>query len=101
MDEFLSTEAFRWCSTKNRHLHSPEMKTLIHSDENGTNVYLFVKKDNGVGKDFYYLGQCHVNPNSAQPDQVTEKGKSYPVVTMEMVLEHPVQYDIYHYLVEE
>ena len=101
MDEFLSTEAFRWCSTKNRHLHSPEMKTLIHSAENGTNIYLFVKKDNGVGKDFYYLGQCHVNPNSAQPDQVTEKGKSYPVVTMEMVLEHPVQYDIYHYLVEE
>jgi superfamily II DNA or RNA helicase/HKD family nuclease len=101
MDEFLSTEAFRWCSTKNRHLHSPEMKTLIHSAENGTNIYLFVKKDNGVGKDFYYLGQCHVNPNSAQPDQVTEKGKSYPVVTMEMVLEQPVQYDIYHYLVEE
>ncbi|AWE06174.1 DUF3427 domain-containing protein [Lysinibacillus sp. 2017] len=101
MDEFLSTESFRWCSTKNRHLHSPEMKTLIHSVDNGTNVYLFVKKDNGVGKDFYYLGKGQVIPSSARPDQVIENDKAYPVVTMEMVLEQPVQYDIYHYLVEE
>ncbi|ATP38864.1 NgoFVII family restriction endonuclease [Solibacillus sp. R5-41] len=101
MDEFLSPEAFRWCSTKNRYLHSKEMETLIHSKENGTNVYLFVKKDNGEGKDFYYLGKGLVNPNSARPDQVTEKGKSYPVVTLEMILEQPVQYNIYHYLVEE
>lgn len=101
MDEFLSSESFRWCSTKNRYLHSKEMETLIHSKENGTNVYLFVKKDNGEGKDFYYLGKGLVIPSSARPDQVTEKGKSYPVVTMEMILEQPVQYDIYHYLVEE
>ncbi|MBD8034180.1 DUF3427 domain-containing protein [Solibacillus merdavium] len=102
MDEFLSDDTFKWCSTKNRYIDkSKEMQILIHSIENGTNVYLFVKKDNGEGKDFYYLGRCAVNPSSAKPEQILDKGKYYPVVTMEMVLEQPIQSDIYHYLVEE
>lgn len=102
MDEFLSDDTFKWCSTKNRYIDkSKEMQILIHSVENGTNVYLFVKKDNGEGKDFYYLGRCAVNPSSAKPERILDKGKYYPVVTMEMVLEQPIQYDIYHYLVEE
>ncbi|WP_274308944.1 DUF3427 domain-containing protein [Solibacillus daqui] len=102
MDEFLSNDTFKWCSTKNRYIDkSKEMQILINSVANGTNVYLFVKKDNGEGKDFYYLGRCDVNPASAKPDQILDKGSYYPVVTMEMVLEQPIQYDIYHYLVEE
>ena len=101
MDEFLATDAFRWCSTKNRYIKSKEMQVLINSVANGTNVYLFVKKDNGEGKDFYYLGRGTVNPTSAKEDKIFDKGTYHPVVTMEMVLEQPIQYDIYHYLVEE
>lgn len=101
MDEFLATDAFRWCSTKNRYIKSKEMQVLINSVANGTNVYLFVKKDNGEGKDFYYLGRGTVNPTSAKEDKIFDKGAYHPVVTMEMVLEQPIQYDIYHYLVEE
>lgn len=102
MDEFLSNDTFKWCSTKNRYIDkSKEMQILINSVANGTNVYLFVKKDNGEGKDFYYLGRGAVNPDSAKPDKILDKGSYYPVVTMEMVLEQPIQYDIYHYLVEE
>ncbi|MEK4630070.1 MAG: DEAD/DEAH box helicase [Solibacillus sp.] len=101
MDEFLSSDTFKWCSTKNRYMHSKEMQILINSVEEGTNVLLFVKKDNGEGKDFYYLGSSAVNPTSAKPDKLLDKGKYYPVVTMEMVLEQPIQSDIYHYLVEE
>lgn len=32
---------------------------------------------------------------------IDRDGMEIPVVTMNMVLEQPVQYDIYHYLVEE
>ena len=100
MDEFLSNETFRWCTTKNRYLHSNEILALVQNAEK-TNAHLFVKKDNGEGKDFYYLGTCKANPETATPDKVVEKGKEYPVVTIEVVLEQPIQYDIYHYLVEE
>ncbi len=50
---------------------------------------------------FYYLGPVRVDPLSAQNEKLLDKGKTYSVVTMNMVLEQPVQYDIYHYLVEE
>lgn len=100
MDEFLSNETFRWCTTKNRYKHSSEIVALVQNAEQ-TNALLFVKKDNGEGKDFYYLGTCKANPETATPDKVVENGKEYPVVTIEVVLEQPIQYDIYHYLVEE
>ena len=100
MDEFLSNETFRWCTTKNRYIHSNEILALVQNAEK-TNALLFVKKDNGEGKDFYYLGTCKANPETATPDKVVENGKEYPVVTIEVVLEQSIQYDIYHYLVEE
>ena len=100
MDEFLSNETFRWCTTKNRYTHSSEIVALVQNAEQ-TTARLFVKKDNGEGKDFYYLGICKANPETATPDKVEENGKEYPVVTIEVVLEQPIQYDIYHYLVEE
>ena len=62
---------------------------------------MFVKKHNGEGKDFYYLGEVTVDSNSAENDTLIDQGKIYNVATMNMILEQPVQYDIYHYLVEE
>lgn len=40
--------------------------------------------------------------NSPKEEKMFDKnGKQIPVVTMNMILEQPVQHDIYHYLVEE
>lgn len=101
MDEFLSPEIFTWCSTKNRTITAKDMQPIIHSSELGINVLLFVKKDNVEGKDFYYLGPVKVDENTAQNSKLLDKGETHSVVTMNMILEQPVQYDIYHYLVEE
>lgn len=101
MDEFLSSEVFKWCSTKNRSITAKDMQPIIQSAAQNINVLLFVKKDNVEGRDFYYLGPVRVDPLSAQNEKLLDKGKTYSVVTMNMVLEQPVQYDIYHYLVEE
>jgi superfamily II DNA or RNA helicase/HKD family nuclease len=100
MDEFLSSEVFKWCSTKNRSIDAKDMQPIIQSAARDINVLLFVKKDNVEGRDFYYLGPVSVDPLSAQNEKLVDKGKAYSVVTMNMVLEQPVQYDIYHYLVE-
>ena len=100
MDEFLASDTFKWCTTKNRYIRSNEIQALINPDKLATS-YLFVKKDNGEGKDFYFLGKCTAKSESATETKVEENGKEYPVVTIEVMLEQPIQYDIYHYLVEE
>ncbi|WP_332650066.1 DEAD/DEAH box helicase [Lysinibacillus sp. 54212] len=101
MDEFLSNEVFKWCSTKKRTISAKDMQPIIHSSKMNVEVLLFVKKDNAEGIDFYYLGKVKVDPSSAKNETLIDKGQPYPVVTMDMILDEPVQYDIYHYLVEE
>lgn len=97
-DEFLSPEVFKWYSRSRLNLHSKEVQEILNSHETNTVNYLFIKKDNGEGSDFYFLGELTVIENSAQNSQMPD-GKS--VVTMNFMLEQPVQHDIYHYLVEE
>jgi len=101
LDEFLSNDLFQWCSTKKRTIMAKDINPIIHSTENGVHVHLFVKKHNGEGKDFYYLGPVNVESESASNQKIEDAGTQYGVVTMNMILETPVQYDIYHYLVEE
>lgn len=101
MDEFLSTDIFKWCSTKNRKVTAKDIAPIVNSSAADITVHLFVKKHNGEGKDFYYLGEVTVDSNSAENDTLIDQGKIYNVATMNMILEQPVQYDIYHYLVEE
>lgn len=97
-DEFLSPDVFKWYSRSRLNLNSSEVQTILSSDKINSSIYLFVKKDDGEGSDFYYLGQLKVIDGSAQNGTMPD-GKS--VVTMNFLLEQPVQYDIYHYLVEE
>ncbi|MGE6515298.1 DUF3427 domain-containing protein [Lysinibacillus sphaericus] len=101
MDEFLSAEIFKWCSTKNRSITAKDIAPIVNSHALNIAIHLFVKKHNGEGKDFYYLGKGIVDSKSAQNGKLIDKGKPYSVATMNMFLENPVQHDIYHYLVEE
>ncbi|MCT6924730.1 DEAD/DEAH box helicase [Metasolibacillus sp.] len=97
-DEFLSPGIFKWYSRSRLNLNSREVQTILSSNKTNSPVYLFVKKDDGEGSDFYYLGQLKVIEESAQNGMMPD-GNS--VVTMNFLLEQPVQYDIYHYLVEQ
>lgn len=101
-DEFLSPDLFRWFTRPRLNLDSNEVKTVLQHKDINNIIHLFIKKDDGEGTDFYYLGQTDVIVESAKNETMPDKnGKQLPVVTMNMVLEQPVQYDIYHYLVEE
>ncbi len=101
-DEFISPELFRWFTRNRLTLDSNEVKTILSYKESGMKIYLFTKKDDGEGSDFYYLGEVDIAEDSARNELMPDgKGKELPVVTMNLVLEQPVQYDIYHYLVEE
>ncbi|MEH7109157.1 DEAD/DEAH box helicase [Bacillus sp. JJ1764] len=101
-DEFLSPELFRWFTRNRLTLGSIEVKNITSYKESGMKIHLFTKKDDGEGTDFYYLGQVDIAEDSIRNETMPDgKGNHLSVVTMNLVLEQPVQYDIYHYLVEE
>ena len=59
-------------------------------------IYLFVKKSDGEGTDFYYMGK--VEPVSYRQTVIqNDKGKDLPIVNFELKLEHEVRSDIYDY----
>ncbi|WP_397538139.1 DUF3427 domain-containing protein [Rummeliibacillus pycnus] len=101
-DEFIAPDVFHWFTRSNLTLNSKEVKEILAAKENNTTIHLFTKKDDGEGFDFYYLGETAIVENTPKEESMLDKqGKEIPVVTMDMVLEQPVQYEIYHYLVEE
>ncbi|MGG1398040.1 DEAD/DEAH box helicase [Bacillus salipaludis] len=101
-DEFLSSELFRWFTRNRLTIDSNEVKNILSYKESGMEIHLFTKKHDGEGTDFYYLGQVDIAEDSAKNETMPDgKGNHLSVVTMNLVLEQPVQYDIYHYLVEE
>jgi len=101
-DEFLSRDLFKWFTRNRLTLDSNEVKKILSYKDSGMKIHLFTKKDDGEGTDFYYLGEVDIVEGSAKNDTMPDgKGNQLSVVTMNLVLEQPVQYDIYHYLVEE
>lgn len=100
-DEFLDQENLKWFTRSKRTLESEEVQKIIQAEENNTGIYIFVKKDNDEGSDFYYLGQALPDKNTIRQEAMRgQNNKEIPVVTMNMVMEAPVEYDLYHYLVE-
>jgi len=101
-DEFINPTTFRWYTRSNRRLSSNEVQRIIYAKENKQNIYIFIKKDDDEGKDFYYLGE-------AIPDQSTvtettmrdKKGKELPVVSMNMIMKEPIEHNLYTYLINK
>lgn len=100
-DELLNQEVLKWFTRSNRTLASEEVKKIIHAQENGLDLHIFVKKDDDEGSDFYYLGKAQ--PDQEHIEQTTMKDKhdkDIPVVAMHLVMEEPIEYKLYHYLIE-
>lgn len=100
-DEFLSSTLFKWYTRSNRTLKSQEVQKVIHSDKENIDVHIFVKKSNGEGTDFYYLGKGFPDKSTVVEGRMIDKsGKDLPVVHMNMLMEHAVDNKLYHYLVD-
>ena len=94
----MNPSEFKWMTKSNRTLESNDVKQL-RDKENPLNILLFVKKDNGEGTDFYFIGK--VEPKEDSFNQVTMKDKNghdVPVVKIEYVLKKPVEDHLYTYL---
>ena len=99
-DAFVNNQIFSWMTRSRVSLDSVESQKLIHAEESGLKVLLFIKKSDGEGTDFYYMGQ--VMPAAWEQTRIQDdKGRFLPIMNFQLQMSHPVREDIYQYIVNE
>ncbi|MGB3733276.1 DUF3427 domain-containing protein [Microbacterium sp.] len=93
-DEFLNESTLHWFTRSRRTLESGEVKAIV---ENKIPLYLFAKKDDAEGTDFYFLGEAR-SSNAVQTKMPDAKGVPLNVVTMDLGIESPLERSLYEYL---
>ena len=78
-------------------IESREPQEIINHEESGLKIYLFVKKSDDEGKDFYYMGKV-VPKKWVQTTQDNDEGKELPIVNFTFEMENDVRDDIYEYI---
>lgn len=94
-DHFINPSTFAWESRSNRKINSSEIKGLINSKR----ILLFVKKEDGEGTDFYYMGDVSIIPNSIEQSSMPDS--KLPVVHFKFHIENPVIDSIYRYITND
>ncbi len=97
-DGFESNTEFKWMSKSNRTLNSPDVKSIINT-QNPMRLPLFVKKDDGEGTDFYYMGELKVLDGKYLETKM-EGDKKASVVKINFSITPSVEDNMYHYLTE-
>ncbi|WP_317942798.1 DEAD/DEAH box helicase [Carnobacterium maltaromaticum] len=100
-DKFLDPKTLRWYTRNPKRLGSEEVQKITNAGKNGIEIHIFVAKEKGDGKDYYYLGKAYPNKKTAKEGTMINKGLTVPVVHMDMVMEQTVDRKIYSYLISE
>lgn len=100
-DKFINERLLHWYTRSNLTTNSKEVAQIIESAQRAIDLHIFVKREESEGSDFYYLGQAHYIQNSAQDHKIGEVNNEKPVVTMDLSLEDPITYELFHYLVQD
>ncbi|WP_339838108.1 DUF3427 domain-containing protein [uncultured Flavobacterium sp.] len=91
-DYFINPSTFAWESRSNRKVESNEIKGVINSKR----ILLFVKKEDGEGTDFYFMGDITIIPDSIEQSYMQDS--KLPVVHFKFHLEQPVIDSMYKYI---
>lgn len=95
-DQFIDNQIFSWMTRSKVTIDSSETQQIIHFKENKLKIYLFIKKSDGEGSDFYYMGR--VEPVTWKETTIqNDRGQELPIMNFQMKLEHSVRNDIYEY----
>ena len=94
-DSFVNESVLHWFTRSNRTLESAEVRAIA---ANKVPLYLFAKKDDAEGTDFYFLGRAR-SSNAEQTTMPGSDGQSLNVVTMDLTLDVPVETALFDYLV--
>jgi len=91
-DKFIDPKYFSWM-TRSVGNWRKESADIMKFESTGLKIYLFIKKSDGEGTDFYYMGK--IKPITAI-ETINTDGK--PIMNIKMELEHSVRDDIYDYI---
>ena len=98
-DQFIDPERFSWMTRSRVSMDSTESQEIINADRNGMRIFLFIKKSDDEGTDFYYMGRVH--PGEYRETTINDKnGNPLPIMNFCMKLENAVRADIYDYLIK-
>lgn len=86
----------RWYTRMPRHLDSEEVQRLLRAKD--MHLHLFVKRSDADGKQFFYLGEAKIRPNSIKEELLGAKRKS--AVGMDLLLKQPLTSKIKELLFE-
>ena len=99
-DSFVNESMFRWATRNKVTLESTEAQQIINYKDTDLLIPLFLKKSDGEGSDFYYMGT--MKPNHWKQTTITnDKGTELPIVHFYFDMDHSVRNDVYEYFVEE
>ena len=98
-DEFIDNKIFSWMTRSRISKESVEARKIIDYPNNGLKMYLFIKKSNGEGTDFYYMGR--VRPIVWRETTImNDSGKELPIMNFQLELQNSVRDDIYDYFIK-
>ena len=94
--EMYSNKIFSWMTRSRVSESSPEAQQIIHAKEQGLKMLLFLKKSDGEGTDFYYMGE--VTPIKwAQTTIENDKNEKLPIMNFKLELKQEARKDIFDY----
>ena len=97
-DKFMNKEVFSWMTRSRVKLDSKEAQSIINHEKTDLGMYLFVKKSDDEGKDFYYIG--NVRPIDKRETTIKDnKGRDLPIVNFMLKLDDEVKDELYSYFV--
>ncbi|MEI6882435.1 MAG: DUF3427 domain-containing protein, partial [Bacteroidota bacterium] len=91
-DHFIDRNTFAWESRSNRKIQSQEIQNVIDSNR----ILLFVKKEDGEGSDFYFMGDVKIKDDGIEQSYMPVT--NLPVVHFKFSLDSAVEDSIYDYL---
>ncbi len=95
-DSFINPNCFSWMTRNRVTLEHREVETIRNYEISGLRMLLFVKKSDGEGTDFYYMGD--MEPVEFMQKTITDdKGKELPVVNIIFNMKDEVEESIYNY----
>ena len=96
--ECYSNRIFSWMTRSKVTENSTEAQALIHAKETGLKILLFMKKSDGEGTDFYYMGE--VDPVKWKQTKIkNDKGEELPIMNFKLELRHEARKDIFDYFI--
>ena len=98
-DCFINKKQFSWMTRSGVTTESKETIAIRDHDKTGLRIALFVKKSDGEGSDFYYMGD--VEPMAISQTTIkNDKGEDKPIVNILFDMAHSVPDHLYDYLTQ-